>query len=422
MSIILGVIIFFIVVVILYSIYTNANVVVDKPVNNIPIIPVPPNTPIKVEPPSVDPDSLCTLVPTCEKIDQVDMNNWNVQCKGQLDNVLHKNSSTEYLWMKGFDDATFAKYTNPLDAVKAACPPFGEPACNDIASCTSVKQLDKQNWAVQCKGQMDNTLHMNSPTNWIWNKAYNDATFANHTSAYNAIKAACPPFDVPSCTGIDTCTNVTQATNKDWNVQCMGQMDNTLHMNSPNEWVWSKGYNDATFSKHPTATAAIRAACPTFGAPVCTGIASCNSVTQTGTKDWLVKCKGQTDNTLHMNSPTEWVWMQGYNAATFAKHPSATAAINAACPAFDSATDPGVCSPTLNNCAATMPVNIAGYGANQTAIKCVGDTDYTNTLMGSPGRWLYYKGYNTATFDKYIDVPSAILAYCNSTPRRAPYN
>lgn len=153
---------------------------------------------------------------------------------------------------------------------------------------------------------------------------------------------------------------------------------------------------------------------------VCKSIPSCTNAAQLSSTDWNVSCKGQSDNTLHMNSATDWLWMKGYNTATFARHTTPAAAISAACPPF---TDPsGVCS-SATNCFSTKVVNIPGYGASQYAIKCVGDSDYTNTLLGDPnGQWSFYKGYNSTTFNKYPNVTSAVQAYCNSTPRAGAYN
>jgi hypothetical protein len=159
---------------------------------------------------------------------------------------------------------------------------------------------------------------------------------------------------------------------------------------------------------------------PPFDDPTndCPSIPSCRSVTRQGPKDWLVKCKGQSDNTLHKNASDAWVWTKGYNTATFATHKTPHAAISGMCPPFQDATEG--CTQE-NNCDETKSVNLGNYGTNQTAIRCIGDSDFTNTLLGRPGRWVFYKGYNSATNGKYGTTEDAIRAYCNSTPRRGSY-
>jgi hypothetical protein len=269
------------------------------------------------------------------------MNNWDVECDGVSDNTLHKNDEEDWIWNKGYNDATFAHHKSAKDAVTAACPSYDDPVsqCSSLATCLSATRAGNKDWDIKCDGVSDNTLHMNSPDEWIWKKGYNDATFDKHKTPYDAISKACPTYGDPStaCSSIDTCMSATRTgqNSKDWDVKCDGVSDNTLHMNSSNEWIWSKGYNDATFDKHPTADAAIRAACPTFSDPTaaCDGIDTCMSATRTGpnTKDWVVECKGQSDNTLHMNSPTDWIWNKGYSPATIANHESPEAAINGAC-------------------------------------------------------------------------------------------
>jgi hypothetical protein len=78
---------------------------------------------------------------------------------------------------------------------------------------------------------------------------------------------------------------------------------------------------------------------------------------------------------------------------------------------------------TKNRCLSQGRVNIPGYGSNQYAVQCMGDADYTNTLMGGPGDWLWFKGYNPVTFAHYPDIPTAIGAYCDiSNYRFGSYN
>ncbi len=70
-----------------------------------------------------------------------------------------------------------------------------------------------------------------------------------------------------------------------------------------------------------------------------------------------------------------------------------------------------------SGCINMRAANNAGGGPYQRDIQCAGDTDYSNTLTGDPGRYLFMKGYNNATFAKYTDQRSAIKAYCAT---RAP--
>ena len=66
-----------------------------------------------------------------------------------------------------------------------------------------------------------------------------------------------------------------------------------------------------------------------------------------------------------------------------------------------------------NNCDSYKNVDIAGYGGgNQYAVRCVGDSDFTNTIMGAKGRWGFYKGYDDVTFNWYSDLDKLMKAYC----------
>lgn len=90
-------------------------------------------------------------------------------------------------------------------------------------------------------------------------------------------------------------------------------------------------------------------------------------------------------------------------------------------PLSDNAVPPATYNPNdikqacnlYNNCDSYMNVDIPGYGGgNQYAVRCVGDNDYTNTIMGAKGRWGFYKGYNDITFNWYSDLDKLMKAYC----------
>jgi len=390
----------------------------------------------------VDPVSACSGISTCKSATKVPRSatassgdtfqpfEWDVVCDGVVDNRLQMGAPDDWTWGAAYNDATSTHHKTATAAIKAACRPYPDPvqACENVASCLSATRTEpnSKSWDITCDGLLDNTLIMDAPDHWSWNKGYDTATFASYTTPEAAITAACPTYTTPSsvCKSIPGCISAVRTGPNDptWDVSCNGVTPNTLHMTSPTSWSWRNGYSPATFATYTSAKDAITAACPTFTDPstLCSKVPSCISAIRTApnSQDWDIKCKGQNDNTLHMNTPMDWIWAKGYNAATRGRYTDPLTAMQEACPTFIDPIDG--CTPA-NKCVSVKAVSIPNY-LNTYAIKCNGDVDYTNTLTGYVDKWMFYKQYGYATFDRYPDAPSAINAYCNSQPRGGTYD
>lgn len=65
-----------------------------------------------------------------------------------------------------------------------------------------------------------------------------------------------------------------------------------------------------------------------------------------------------------------------------------------------------------NYCESYRINNIPGYTNVQYEIKCLGDADYSNTVLGAPDYWSYYKAYDPATYTQYPNLQKAVQGYC----------
>jgi hypothetical protein len=339
------------------------------------------------------PEPTCDGIPTCQTIYKKGEQDWDVDCKGLIDiNKLHMNSPTEWM-MKS------VKYATPSDAITATCTTFPEPSCDGISTCKTIKQLGEQNWEVDCKGWLfKNTLHMNSPSEWIWK--YNNIT-TKHPTPFDAITSACPTFPVPTCPELSACNSINQLNEREWEVGCSWMANkNTLHMNSPSEWVWKQNQ----YVKYTTPSEAIMDTCPTFIEPSCEGIPACKTITKQGEKDWVVDCDGWSikPNTLHMNSPLEWIWGQGYNDETFATYKTPFEAISTTCPTF--------IEPTCGDISSCN--SVTKLDNNHWSVACKGWTDPNTLRMDFATDWGWEKGFNPATFSNYKTPLEAISTAC----------
>jgi hypothetical protein len=358
-------------------------------------------------PPFIDPIEFCKKMPaTCKSVEQIDGQNWKVNCKGWLqDNTLiYDNSKYKWYWMKEGLDETKATYKTSADAMTAACPDFIEPTCNGIPTCEDVTKLDERDWQVECDGwYKPNTLYMNtSATDWRWEGMYNDATFAHYKTPFDAITSACPTFTEPTCDGISTCNYARRQGENEWEVDCQGwTAPNTLYMNSPSEWKWKGAYNPATNATYTTPSEAIIKACPILLDPTqaCPEVSTCKSVVQQGEKDWEVDCKGwDVPNTLHMNSPSSWIWASG----TTDVYSTPLEAITTACPVFPEPTCDGI-----SGCE-----YVKQTGAQEWEVDCQGWTAPNTLHMNSPSEWRWKQYHDAATFAVYKTPSEALTSTC----------
>ena len=147
---------------------------------------------------------------------------------------------------------------------------------------------------------------------------------------------------------------------------------------------------------------------------ICQLIPTCEKNSKVDMNNWEVTCQDTPMNVLTKEANNMWKWKNSYLGRTKDEFPAVRDALIDMCL---QTTDQKLCN-LDNNCVSTRNAHKGNYGDYQKDIKCIGDSGYTNTLLGNPGRYLFYKGYNSTTFGKYSTPNAAIKAYCNSQPRR----
>jgi hypothetical protein len=190
---------------------------------------------------------LCPNISMCESINQIDMNDWTVNCDGWSEpNTLHKGLPTDWNWLGQGLTGTTKHYSSAVDAITTACPKYTDPVSIyknvNNGMCTSVVKIKNNEWLVSCKDQPSNILHMNTPTQWIWIPSGSPGTNGTYPDPLTAINNVCLDIMTPNnaCSQIEGggCTAANQIDPTHWNVACAGQVPNVLQMNGANDWTW----------------------------------------------------------------------------------------------------------------------------------------------------------------------------------------
>jgi hypothetical protein len=359
-----------------------------------------------------DPIQVCsTANSSCVSVDKLTDKSWSVTCNEQYPNTLNMYSpvswkfqdgtpiTTEWTWQSKYSPETYIRYTNPKTAIETLCPgpEFDDPVvgCQNVPdTCITATPEGLDSWRVKCLGQDDDILHMNNPSEWIWNNSVTKfGDMRTFSDTQSAIRSGCPPFISPSCSGIQSCLSVNPVGSKEWNIKCLGKLDNTLQMISPTEWKYdSTIYSDST--------SAIQNACPDIDDPSSHCVDDCFKVDYLGGKQWQVQCKNNVSTVLTANSPTEWMLPNGMS------YPEPEPAIKHICPV------PQVIpvEECFGNCNSITP-----NGTNRWIVK--GNFGFDNVLLYDSefNRWLW-ESYNPMfpeTADWYSTSFTALTVWQN---------
>jgi hypothetical protein len=292
-------------------------------------------------------------------------------------------------------------YPSPKQAIEDYCVPFSDPTtyCPQLSSCNSIvntpSDIANNLWSVQCKGVQPNTLRMNSETDWQWLDPLPISTPNIYPSALEALEGLCKPVEDISqrCSTNPSCISTTPISENQWVVKCKGRNDNTLTMNSPQDWQWKNSSAGLTTlkSRYTSAYDALQDQCPAVDTPECSSMETCFSASNPGGDTWDIQCKGLPGTyKLRMNTPTDWQWTSAVPSGT-PTYPYPTSyrqAIEGLCKPIE---DPTLKCKDVSSCISATPIDMTNW-----SVKCKGQLDSTLTMY-APKAWSFPDQSNKLT-------------------------
>jgi hypothetical protein len=317
----------------------------------------------------------------CIKVQKGDSTGlWDVYCQGQRypkQLSLSNDYGTEWMVPEG-------RFTTASEAIQKTCPTFPVPTCTN--QCSSITQINPQEWNVSCLDSTTNNLIANTPTEWLWKSSVPGATDGKYTDPTTAINAQCTPVSDPTKVCSGCCTQVTVSIpNERWKVQGKLGFDNYLYYDgSTKQWYW-QNYDKlfpGTSQRYSSPLSAIQGACPDVVIPACPDVPGCSSIQQSYPQMWDINC-GWNAVSLQYLSPKNWAVNDRLGTGV-RYYSSANDAINLSC---QTQTQTIPCSPEIPACQSVSQTSARQWqgqcGFNKVLLTAV----YTNSPSTIPYTW-----------------------------------